>query len=248
MKHQQYNARLLYCFFRISSIILAFIFLHSIEGYFKSISITGSIWEAGLLLTSFQLIMLFWKMPRRSRKYSYIYSLLYSIGLVLGNGMYSDGVFLSLVAPLSNILNTVGAIISFSVVLCGLFGWIVTCAAIILKKKELTDVSIAKLLKYKYSFWVLLLIQFILFIPVLLAYYPGVYSYDTIMQTSMAMNGIKAYTRFHPPLHTLIWSVCLHIAPVIHVEAVTVYAIGQMVFLSIVTAKLLCYIVVDSFV
>ncbi len=242
MKHQQYNVRLQYFFFRMFSIILAFIFLHSIDGYFKSTNITSSIWEAGLLLTSFHLIELFWKMPRRLRKYSYIYSLLYSIGLVVGNGMYSDGAFLLLVAPLSSLLNTLGAIISFSVFLCGLFGWIIVGVAIILKKTELTDVSIAKRLKYKYSFWALLLIQFILFIPVLLAYYPGVYSYDTIMQTSMAMKGIKAYTRFHPPLHTLIWSVCLHIAPVIHVEAVTVYAIGQMIFLSVVTAKLLCYI------
>lgn len=67
-------------------------------------------------------------------------------------------------------------------------------------------------------------------IPCLLAYWPGVFAYDLPKQTAQVFTG--DYNTDHPILHTLLWNACLQVASSIGLEAVTLYAIIQMVFLS----------------
>lgn len=82
---------------------------------------------------------------------------------------------------------------------------------------------------------------FLLYIPCLLAYYPGIYSYDMKMQTAQAL-GKTAVTKFHPPLHTFLWQLCLKLSGVFRLQAVTLYALLQMLVVSAFFAFFCSYV------
>lgn len=86
--------------------------------------------------------------------------------------------------------------------------------------------------------WALL---FLAWFPIFLAYFPGVASYDLYPQTEYAL-GIKAYTKYHPPLHTFLWQLCLMAGNATGFEAVSIYAVGQMLLMSAVCARTLLFI------
>ena len=76
-----------------------------------------------------------------------------------------------------------------------------------------------------------------------LAYYPGILSYDSKVQTMQAFLGLSSYTKFHPPLHTFVWSVCLKLGSIMSVNAMAIYSVSQMLFLSCAFAKLIKYMI-----
>lgn len=92
-------------------------------------------------------------------------------------------------------------------------------------------------------FFIMWGVIFLLWLPVYLSYYPGVFSYDMVNQTMQAAGafgeGFESYNLNHPPLHTLLWSLCLNLENNTHINAMVVYSIGQMLFLSGVAAKVL---------
>jgi hypothetical protein len=106
------------------------------------------------------------------------------------------------------------------------------------KKNELW--KIYRLPHVFYAMWLVIILSWI---PAFLSYYPGVFSYDMPMQTMEAVQGIAYYTKFQPPLHTMIWAVCLHLDKIIGLEAITIYAIIQMLVLSFALAKLIEYFI-----
>ncbi len=84
---------------------------------------------------------------------------------------------------------------------------------------------------------------FMLWLPVYLAYYPGVFSYDIPNQTMQVLKGLSegfsAFNMNHPPLHTLLWALCINAEKTIGIKAVVIYSICQMLLLSGVCAKLI---------
>lgn len=74
--------------------------------------------------------------------------------------------------------------------------------------------------------------------PAFQAYYPGILSYDSILQTNIAM-GIEANSRFHPPLHTLLWKFCIETGERLNISGLVLYGLLQMVLLSLVMAYML---------
>ena len=57
---------------------------------------------------------------------------------------------------------------------------------------------------------------FVSYFIALLAYYPGNFAYDITIQTDQAL-GIEKITKFHPPLHTFIWGLCIRIGKILSV-------------------------------
>ena len=79
-------------------------------------------------------------------------------------------------------------------------------------------------------------------IPAFLAYLPGITAYDTYVQSSQAMEGLAGMTKYHPPLHTILWAICIRAGAALGVDATLVYQPFQMLLLSFAFAVMLCYL------
>ena len=83
-------------------------------------------------------------------------------------------------------------------------------------------------------------ILFFSWIPTLLALYPGVFSYDSNMQTKQVLEGIS--DGHHPPLHTLFWGLCMKIGYHFKVEPLLIYSLAQMFIFSLCLAFTIWYL------
>ena len=86
---------------------------------------------------------------------------------------------------------------------------------------------------------------FLSWFPAFLAYYPGIFSYDAHTQTRIVLELIEN-SRFHPPLHTLMWEVCINIENKAGIPALVIYSVSQMLLLSFVFAQMLLIIVLQQ--
>jgi len=77
----------------------------------------------------------------------------------------------------------------------------------------------------------LALIIFICWIPCYLSYYPGIFSYDMFAQTPQAL-GAEPISKFHPPLHTLLWKLFLELENLCGLNALITYSITQMIIMA----------------
>ena len=84
------------------------------------------------------------------------------------------------------------------------------------------------------------IVLFACWLPCLLAYWPGLLTYDIPTQTDFVFNG--HWTTQQPPLHTLIWAAFLKLEGVCGLHAITWYSLGQMAFLAVAFANLLTFI------
>ena len=89
-------------------------------------------------------------------------------------------------------------------------------------------------------FWIL---SFVSWIPAFLAYYPGIMSYDTYSQSRQVLEGLSGINKYHPPLHTLFWALCIKAGAVLHIDATLIYEPIQMLMLSFAFAVMLSYMV-----
>ena len=71
---------------------------------------------------------------------------------------------------------------------------------------------------------------FAAYLPCLLAYWPGLFSYDIPTQTNYIFTG--HWTTQQPPLHTLLWAAFLQLEGVLGLKAITWFELAQMLFLS----------------
>ena len=85
-------------------------------------------------------------------------------------------------------------------------------------------------LSSKRAFFVTWALIFLLWLPCLLAYWPGPFSYDIPTQTNYVFSG--SWTTQQPPLHTLIWALFLNLEGFMGFRAITWYCLGSMAFLS----------------
>ncbi len=95
---------------------------------------------------------------------------------------------------------------------------------------------------YKY-FFIVWVIIFICFIPVLLATFPGIWCYDAFAQ--LYQYQVKSITSFHPPLHTLLIGFCFDFGKILYhknpdLAGVLIYSLVQMLVMSGVFAYC-CY-------
>ena len=73
---------------------------------------------------------------------------------------------------------------------------------------------------------------------VYLSYFPGTWCYDIIEQNRMVL-GIIDVTKQHPPLHTLIWTMCHLVETVSNgwLPAIVIYSILQIICMSLVLGR-----------
>ena len=101
------------------------------------------------------------------------------------------------------------------------------------KSRQDREATLGK--KWLYVIWACV---FFGWLPAFFAYYPGILSYDSNIQTQMVM-GMAEFTRFHPPIHTFIWKICIFIGGKTGVPALSIYGLFQMALLSLTMAYLL---------
>lgn len=90
-------------------------------------------------------------------------------------------------------------------------------------------------LAQKKTFFIIWALIFISWIPCLLAFWPGNQAYDIDMQDIMS--------KWHPPLHTFIWYVCLFICSITKIDAALIYSLFQMIVLSFCFTYVLKYLI-----
>lgn len=83
-------------------------------------------------------------------------------------------------------------------------------------------------------------IIFLFWLPVYLAYYPGVFSYDILVQTQMIM-GVDPFTTQQPVLHTIFLMLCISIGYLTGVKSIVIYSILQMLALAASCSYIITY-------
>lgn len=90
-------------------------------------------------------------------------------------------------------------------------------------------------LTQKKTFFIIWALIFISWIPCLLAFWPGNQAYDVDNQNIMS--------KWHPPLHTLIWYGCLFIRSITKIDAALLYSLFQMTVMSFCFAYVIKYLI-----
>lgn len=189
---------------------------------------------------SMSALMLSVRVPKEIKKSAFIFGLLFSIMLVIGQGVYETNIVSVFFRPLRNVLNTAIMFVGYVCVSSAVSALLID---LLVRAKKNRKRELWRIYQIPHVFYLIWLLIFISWIPVFLAYYPGIFTYDMPMQTTEAVQGIAFYTKFQPPLHTLIWAFCLKLASIMEFEAISIYAILQMIVLSFALAKLIVFFI-----
>lgn len=165
-----------------------------------------------------------------------IFSFFLSCTMVIGQSLYVYGSFYGIVSSASNML--------LSLITIWGFGVFFTCICNFLAEKliHFEDTASSKpwrIFKYPYLYWIVI---FLCWLPCYLAYYPGIFSYDMDSQMPQVL-GTVSYSRYHPPLHTFFWDVCLFIEEKTGITGLVIYSIVQMALLSLAFTYLLRFLI-----
>lgn len=86
-------------------------------------------------------------------------------------------------------------------------------------------------MKSRSEYPIIILIIFLLWLPVYLAYFPGVFSYDILVQAQMIM-GTDPFTSQQPVLHTMFFKLCIGLGNLTGIKSIVIYSIAQMLVLA----------------
>lgn len=148
-------------------------------------------------------------------------SIIFAIIEILGYSLSHDA---QLMIPKSAIIKLIGYVILFYCAISILF----TKFNIFLKQEKCKEENTINI-KYFIVAWIGI---FVLWIPYLIKYYPGIMTTDSIMQTGQAIAyGLNSH---HPMFHTLFIKLCLEIGSKIkdYNLGVAIYSILQMLIMS----------------
>ncbi len=202
----------------------AFCSVFAITEYFFDDALWGN--QSVLNLVAFILIFFLFKFAltktnKQAVSCGMIFSALLSLSLIIGKCIYSGATLSSLFASVKCGIIT----------LCSLYGFgVLFYATFTMVANWLNQYAIEpshktyKILRFPFLYGILL---FLCWLPCYLAFYPGIFSYDIELQTMEAL-GTVSYSRFHPPLHTFIWDICLSLEQFSGINGLMIYSIMQM--------------------
>ncbi len=176
------------------------------------------------------------KIDKRTRHYALFFSAPFSFALVLGRFLYYTN-------NLNIIVGSMKGMIAFAISFLGFTVVFRAAGAIVFDRffaggrQSNRNSRVWKTVQVP-QMWVWGFI-IVCWIPVFLAFYPGICSYDSNSQTTQVMQGIAHYTKYHPPLHTLIWAGCFKIGNFLHLHPLCVYSLLQMFLLAFVLSKMI---------
>lgn len=110
---------------------------------------------------------------------------------------------------------------------------------------KLSNVSNAKAAarrRFLLSWFVFFAMTMVVYLPVFLAVYPGIYSYDASIQV-MQLYGVHPLTTHHPLLHSLYLYVCFQAGEILfhsYQAGMAMHALSQAVFMAAVFSFVLC--------
>ena len=169
----------------------------------------------------------------KKKKAIFIFSTIFSICLVVGNIMYFSNNISTFYHPINNLFLNIIYIISFIQVFQQIF-------MAIFNKINLTKDNKKQWKFYKNKHVCLILFVGILLIWMIyyLAYYPGIFSYDSFVQLYQ-IYGEFTNTSQHPFIHTLFFRICLAFYNRTGIEAILVYSVIQMIIFSFALTNLI---------
>lgn len=178
------------------------------------------------------------KIAKNSKyRFPVVFSFLYSLATVIGHNMYrTNRLNLSLLSLTTFFI----LFASLSFVFFYLFSFLSGCR--FMNKPER---ALSGFFSGKNSVLLIWAVIFICWIPCFVAYYPGIFAYDMLSQTTQA-TGNGLFSTAHPPLHTYIWKLCLILGGKTGFEAVSIYAVISMLFFSFCLAYVTKYIAVQT--
>lgn len=150
-----------------------------------------------------------------------IFSLLLSLSLIIGkciyNGATLSSLFVSAKSGIIALITFYGLGTVFYATFIPIVNWLNQFA---MEPSHKTY----KILHFPFLYGILMILCWL---PCYLAYYPGIFAYDIELQTMEAL-GTVSYSRFHPPLHTFIWDICLSFEQVSGLNGLVIYSVLQM--------------------
>lgn len=180
---------------------------------------------------------------RRSKKQillCIIFGILSSLLLVTGRTVYRTNSMHSLWDTSGHLAATLVSFLTLSLVCAAVF------TALLYLSDKLTSICLQRTPVEKLPKWLfpaLWLLNFVSRIPAFLAYYPGITSYDTYSQSRQALAGFYGMNKYHPPLHTIFWAVCIRAGRILGIDATVIYELIQMAALSLAFAAMLYYMI-----
>ena len=232
--------------YHISNWIWSILFVFSCNYYLleQAPSGTRSIINIVLLLLCMIVFNKYDETKYENKKIPFILAFNFSLSLVIGKVLIENSYDLTILFDNSRAI--VNSILGKSIItVIGFTKMFETLSCMVLTKiKEINIESkkIWKLFEKKYFFFIIWAVIFLSWIPAFLAYYPGIISYDGYWVTNQAY-GQTEYTKFHPPLHTYIWHLCVDIGNGIGFNPLALYGIIQMILLSFVIAKIIKFLI-----
>ena len=172
----------------------------------------------------------------RNKWVSWVFSLLFAVNITVGREIYVNHGIDRFLGDKLFLARETAVTIVWMVLVCFVLekllpGIIGRCQSIVPGKK-------IRIKNKKAAFFALWAGIFAAWFPAFLAYYPGIFSYDSHTQTRMAL-GLMNITRFHPPLHTLIWKAFILLGDKTGISALVMYGLTQMLLFSLVMAYML---------
>lgn len=161
---------------------------------------------------------------KRLRLCSMGFSAFISLVFIIGYPIYTYDRFGDFLTPSRFIIN----LISFAGFTAVIHSVLTLCIQSLLPLETFFSKSLWKIWKYPAVFGLLF---FLCWLPVYLAFYPGIFAYDIEMQTSQIM-GLEPFTRYHPPLHNWYWQLCLWLEETLSLHALVCYSLSQMALLA----------------
>ena len=167
----------------------------------------------------------------RFRRSGYAYAFILCLSTVIGKAMYlTNSLYGLLYGSLPELLANVLFLIGGTAVAGRLFGRMMRAYASPRSCGNGSGETPFSFLRFALYAVVL----FAAWMPVFLAYYPGIYSYDCGQQMSEFIT--DSISRFQSALHTALWGLCFRAARAVGREPVTVYVLCQMLFCALAGA------------
>lgn len=222
-------------------IAICFVIGHNFSFKSGEVSEYGIVWNGFLFLGAF-LVQLFANgIKGKTKKYAMVFAVFFSLMLIIGKGIYETNVISVFFRPLQNsilsIIMLVGDILIYTSVFSLISNFLVNLS------KNNNNFKLWRVFQLSHIFYYIWALIFVSWVPAFLAYFPGIFSYDILVQTLEASKGISNMRKHHPPLHTMIWMLCMKLSDILGAEATTIYVLIQMCLLAFAFAKLIDFLI-----
>ena len=165
-----------------------------------------------------------------------IFGILFALAAVAGHAVYKDNTLHEMIASPKAVFRTLASLFGIAMVTTQasslIWGF--------LEEHDGAKAAGKRALSSRTVFFLSWAMLFVAWIPTLLAFWPGMFSYDMGKQSSYVFTG--EYTSHHPPLHTWIVGVCLKAEGFMGLRGITIYELVQMLVISASLASLVAFV------